>query len=231
MHSSIGQAQHCRSFLCVCGSNEYANASVLSLVQTLRLRGILEWRDEVTSSYDSASSDEVMILIWPAGHFKRLPRGTTASQVVRDQVSHLAVCSASHCIIIPIRFARLLPRSKPISQYCCKVPRSQCAEAFLSLAYPAIHSHRRPSLSIQQTQQKQKLGKITRRVCVCLCACSTCRHTRGQTHLHLNTLLTEWTPSWAGRSNLSSFCRSIMVPGGSNVAAKGCTQSLAQESR
>lgn len=30
-----------------------------------------------------------MILIWPAGHFKRLPRGTTASQVVRDQVGQL----------------------------------------------------------------------------------------------------------------------------------------------
>ncbi|KAL3147107.1 hypothetical protein ABBQ38_015063 [Trebouxia sp. C0009 RCD-2024] len=54
-------------------------------LKTLRLRGILEWRDEVTSSYDSASSNEVMVLIWPAGHFRRLPRGTTASDVVRDQ--------------------------------------------------------------------------------------------------------------------------------------------------
>lgn len=60
---------------------------MLLLPQTLRLRGILEWRDEVTSSYDSASSNEVMVLIWPAGHFRRLPRGTTASDVVRDQVT------------------------------------------------------------------------------------------------------------------------------------------------
>ena len=56
-------------------------------LQTLRLRGILEWRDEVTSSYDSSSSDEVMILIWPAGNFRRLPRGTTASEIV-----HVEVC-------------------------------------------------------------------------------------------------------------------------------------------
>ena len=68
----------------------------------MRLRGILEWRDEVTSSYDSCSSDEVMGLVWPAGSFRRLPRGTTAGGVVRDQVSLLpalpslrTVCTAS----------------------------------------------------------------------------------------------------------------------------------------
>ena len=58
-------------------------------MQTLRLRGILEWRDEVTSGPDhsgSSTSSEVMILIWPAGEFKRLPRGTTASEIVHDQV-------------------------------------------------------------------------------------------------------------------------------------------------
>lgn len=75
-------------------------------LQTLRLRGILEWRDEVTSSYDSSSSDEVMILIWPAGNFRRLPRGTTASEIVHDEVCskmqppEYCFCSptsASHC--------------------------------------------------------------------------------------------------------------------------------------
>ncbi|KAL0043308.1 hypothetical protein WJX79_001115 [Trebouxia sp. C0005] len=57
-------------------------------LKTLRLRGILEWRDEVTSGPDhsgSSASSEVMILIWPAGEFKRLPRGTTASEIVHDQ--------------------------------------------------------------------------------------------------------------------------------------------------
>ncbi|DBA73503.1 TPA: hypothetical protein ACH3X1_011529 [Trebouxia sp. C0004] len=57
-------------------------------LKTLRLRGILEWRDEVTSRPDhsgSSTSSEVMILIWPAGEFKRLPRGTTASEIVHDQ--------------------------------------------------------------------------------------------------------------------------------------------------
>ncbi|KAL0045856.1 hypothetical protein WJX82_006850 [Trebouxia sp. C0006] len=57
-------------------------------LKTLRLRGILEWRDEVTSGPDhsgSSTSSEVMILIWPAGEFKRLPRGTTASKIVHDQ--------------------------------------------------------------------------------------------------------------------------------------------------
>lgn len=77
-------------------------------MQTLRLRGILEWRNEVTSGPDqsgSSASTEVMILIWPAGEFKRLPRGTTAGEIVHDQVtwntnyvSHPARCLAvSHC--------------------------------------------------------------------------------------------------------------------------------------
>lgn len=58
-------------------------------MQTLRLRGILEWRDEVTSGPDQSeppTSSEVMILIWPDGEFKRLPRGTTASEIVYNQV-------------------------------------------------------------------------------------------------------------------------------------------------
>ena len=46
-----------------------------------------------------------MILIWPAGEFKRLPRGTTAGEIVHDQVtwntnyvSHPARSLAlSHC--------------------------------------------------------------------------------------------------------------------------------------
>lgn len=64
---------------------------------------MLEWRDEVTShpspqspvesanATDPGQSNqagaEVMVLIWPAGDFVRLPRGTTAGQIVHDQVS------------------------------------------------------------------------------------------------------------------------------------------------
>ncbi len=71
-----------------------SKVSIGCLVQTLRLRGILEWRNEVTSGSDqsgSSESAEVMILIWPAGEFKRLPRGTTASEIVRDQVRSVAM--------------------------------------------------------------------------------------------------------------------------------------------
>lgn len=70
------------------------------------LRTMLEWRNEVTSDNPSESSlqaakgaardnnaipgnqqeGEVMILIWPAGDFVRLRRGTTAGQIVHDQV-------------------------------------------------------------------------------------------------------------------------------------------------
>ena len=70
---------------------------------------MLEWRNEVTSDLsqqpnlqlptgvtkpgsaapDSQQGAEVMILIWPAGDFVRLPRGTTAGQIVHDQVGVL----------------------------------------------------------------------------------------------------------------------------------------------
>lgn len=65
-------------------------------MQTLRLRGILEWRNEVTSSVDQPAAEpaEVLVLIWPAGDFKRLPFGTTASEVVRAQVSN-SLCGGS----------------------------------------------------------------------------------------------------------------------------------------
>lgn len=69
------------------------------------LRTMLEWRYEVTSDgpgettiqpadgtarirdavSGSQQEGEVMILIWPAGDFVRLPRGTTAGQIVHDQ--------------------------------------------------------------------------------------------------------------------------------------------------
>ena len=76
---------------------------------------MLEWRNEVTSELsqqpslqlptgvaasgnaapDSQQGVEVMVLIWPAGDFVRLPRGTTAGQIVHDQVRlphELCVC-------------------------------------------------------------------------------------------------------------------------------------------
>lgn len=155
------------------------------MVQTQRLRGILEWRDEVTSSYDSASSDEVMILIWPAGHFKRLPRGTTASQVVRDQVSHLAFCSTPHCIIATIRFARVSTHSKPSSYDCYKFSNSGCAEAFLSWqTHPFTHIGAIPVNPANTTEAKaQNQG-----VCVCLPIC---------------------TPYMQTHTSLSRSCRSL----------------------
>ena len=81
---------------------------------------MLEWRNEVTNDLtedsslqlpsdtarsgsaasDSQQEGEVMILIWPAGDFVRLPRGTTAGQIVHDQVQKMKVCLTSilcHC--------------------------------------------------------------------------------------------------------------------------------------
>ena len=77
-------------------------------MQTLRLRGILEWRDEVTSGPDhsgSSTSSEVMILIWPAGEFKRLPRGMTASEIVHDQVRwHICATSSNIGVLFVASF-------------------------------------------------------------------------------------------------------------------------------
>lgn len=81
---------------------------------------MLEWRNEVTNDLpeesslqlpsdtvrrgsaasDSQQEEEVMILIWPAGDFVRLPRGTTAGQIVHDQVRKMKICFMSiqcHC--------------------------------------------------------------------------------------------------------------------------------------
>lgn len=81
----------------------------LVVCQIRFLRTMLEWRYEVTSDgpgettpqpadgtarirdavSGSQQEGEVMILIWPAGDFVRLPRGTTAGQIVHDQVRWL----------------------------------------------------------------------------------------------------------------------------------------------
>ena len=84
---------------------------------------MLEWRNEVTSDLsqqpnlqlpsgvtkpgsaapDSQQGTEVMILIWPAGDFVRLPRGTTAGQIVHDQVGVFCEHVATDIAFMPLQ--------------------------------------------------------------------------------------------------------------------------------
>ncbi len=53
------------------------------------LRAVLEWGKDLNpdAEADVEESAEVLVLLWPPGEFKRLPRGTTAGQLIEDQVS------------------------------------------------------------------------------------------------------------------------------------------------
>ena len=84
------------------------------------LRAVLEWGKDLNpdAEADVEESAEVLVLLWPPGEFKRLPRGTTAGQLIKDQVDagHHTLTSTACCVGLPV-FRAVVPVSALFEPY------------------------------------------------------------------------------------------------------------------
>lgn len=94
--------------------------------KTLLLRAVLEWGNEMdadigdttaaTASHeaeDSTATSGVIVLMWPPGEFKRLPRGTTAGHIIKTH-GLLQISGRDRSGLVNVN-NRLVPETTPLS--------------------------------------------------------------------------------------------------------------------